>query len=175
MTDFFRTQLDFIFFCYGLFFILLVPITHFLNRRPQRPLSWGGLGLFGAAHGLNEWLDLLALDLGSDLIFDLSRLSLLMVSYLFLVEFGRAGTLTVRGRGFGRWVLVALLGVALLGRAGRNSRPLCDQPLCSGAGGRFMGCRGPLAHCQAGQGRATFFAGSCPGNGRLRPGQRPGG
>ena len=115
MADFFRNQSDYIFFCYGLAFILLVPITHFLNRRPQRRLSWGWLGLFGAAHGLNEWLDLLALDLGRGLTFDLIRLSLLIVSYIFLVEFGRAGTLTVRGRGFGRWVLAGLLGVALLG------------------------------------------------------------
>ena len=45
MADFFRSQMDYIFFCYGLAFILLVPICHFLNRRPQ---AFAALGVAGA-------------------------------------------------------------------------------------------------------------------------------
>ena len=114
-ADFFRSQMDYIFFYYGLTFILLAAVCHFLSRRAQQRLPWVWLGFFGVAHGLNEWLDLLALDLGSGPVFDLVRLGLLAMSFAFLVEFGRAGTLTLRGRGSGRWILAALLGVSLLG------------------------------------------------------------
>jgi diguanylate cyclase (GGDEF)-like protein/PAS domain S-box-containing protein len=117
MADFFKAQMDYVFFLYGLSFIPLVPICHFLNRRPQPRLPWVWLGLFGAAHGLNGWLDLLALDLGSGPLLDLVRSGLMTLSFLFLVEFGRAGTLTLRGRSPGRWILAALLGVAVLGGA----------------------------------------------------------
>jgi hypothetical protein len=115
MEDFFKSQMDFIFFGYGLSLILLGPLSHFLNRRTQCRLSWVWLGLFGVAQGLNEWLELLSLSLGSDFFFDLAKLGLITISFVFLVEFGRAGTLTLLGRGPGRWILAALLGVALLG------------------------------------------------------------
>jgi len=71
--------------------------------------------LFGATHGLMAWLDLVALSLGIDHVFDLVRLGLLILSFLLLAEFGRAGLVMLRGRGPGRWVLAVLLGVALLG------------------------------------------------------------
>jgi PAS domain S-box-containing protein len=115
MAAFFNAQIDYIFFCYGLAFILFVPICHFLNRRPRRRLPWMWLGLFGAAHGLNEWLDLLALDFGGGPAFGLARVTLLIVSFVFLVEFGRASTLTLRGRGPGRLILAVLLVVTALG------------------------------------------------------------
>jgi len=115
MADFFKAQMDYFLFFYGLSFILVAPICHFLNRRPQRRLPWVWLGLFGTTHGVSEWLDLLALDLGSSPVFDLARFGLMTVSFVFLVEFGRAGMRTLRGRGPGRWVLAALLGVVLLG------------------------------------------------------------
>jgi diguanylate cyclase (GGDEF)-like protein/PAS domain S-box-containing protein len=115
MADFFKAQMDYIFFFYGLSFILLAPLCHFLHRRPQRRLPWVWLGLFGATHGFHEWLDLLALELGGGPVLDLARLGLMTLSFVFLVEFGRAGTQALRGRGPGRWVLAALLGVALLG------------------------------------------------------------
>jgi hypothetical protein len=57
-------QMDYIFFLYGLSFILLVSICQFLNRRIPRRLAWGWLGIFGVLHGLNEWLDLLSFSLG---------------------------------------------------------------------------------------------------------------
>ena len=107
--------MDYIFFFYGLSFILLAPICLYLNRNPRRRLPWMWLGLFGAAHGVNELLGLLTLVLGSDTAFKLARLVLATGSFVCLVEFGRAGTLTLRGRGPGRWILAALLGVSLGG------------------------------------------------------------
>jgi hypothetical protein len=115
MADFFRSQMDYIYFFTGLSFILLVPLCHFLNRRPQRLLPWVWLGLFGATHGVSEWLDLLALDLGGGPVLNAVRIILMTVSFIFLVEFGRAGMLALRRRSPGRWILWVLAGVALLG------------------------------------------------------------
>ncbi len=119
MADFFRSQLDYIFFVYGAAFFLLVPICLFLRHRHQCcRLTWGWMGLFGAAHGVNEWLDLLALSLETGPLFALVRVSLLIVSFAFLAEFGRSSLATMRGRGPGRWVLVVLAGLAALGGLG---------------------------------------------------------
>ncbi|MDP3182015.1 MAG: PAS domain S-box protein [Desulfobaccales bacterium] len=115
MTDFLRGQIDFIYFVYGLGFFLLLPICLYLHRRPRSSLPWMWLLLFGATHGLLEWLDLVALSLGTDAVFDVVRLGLLILSFLLLAEFGRAGLIMLRGRGPGRWVLAVLLGLALLG------------------------------------------------------------
>ncbi len=115
MADFFKSQIDYIFFFYGFSFILLLPLCHFLNRRPRRLLPWMWLGLFGVTHGLSEWLDLLALGLLSSFFLNLARVGLMIVSYILLMEFGRVGTLTLRGRAPGRWIIAAFLGVAVLG------------------------------------------------------------
>jgi diguanylate cyclase (GGDEF)-like protein/PAS domain S-box-containing protein len=115
MADFFRSQMEYIFFFYGFSFILLVPLCHFLNRRPQRQLPWMWLGLFGVTHGLSEWLDLLALGLPRSFLLNMARVGLMIVSFGLLMEFGRAGTLTLRGRAPGRWIIAAFFGVAVLG------------------------------------------------------------
>jgi len=121
MAEFLKSQLDYIFFFYGAAFLLLVPICLFLNRRSFRKLPWIWLTCFGALHGANEWLDLLALNLEPTLVLDFIRLGTLILSFIFLAEFGRASTRIICGRGPGRWIfwimvaLVALAVVLLLG------------------------------------------------------------
>ena len=67
--------------------------------------------------GGSAGLDLLAYSCGwgNEPLLDSARLILLVASLSALVEFGRASLIAIRGRGPGRWVLGALLGVALLG------------------------------------------------------------
>jgi PAS domain S-box-containing protein len=113
MVGFLKSQLDYIFFFYGLAFLLLVPICLFLRRRSFFRLPWIWLVWFGALHGANEWLDLLALSLQPSPVFGIVRLVLLIMSFLCLAEFGRAGTRIIFGRGPDRWILAAL--VALVG------------------------------------------------------------
>jgi len=115
MAEFLKSQLDYIYFFYGMSFFLLVPICLFLRRRPYVSLSWGWLAWFGATHGANEWLDLLALGLGSGPMFDFVRASLLIISFLCLAEFARGSMVTLRGHGPGRWILVVMGGLAALG------------------------------------------------------------
>jgi len=116
MADFLKSQLDYIFFVYGAAFFLLIPLCLFLRQRPNCcRLAWGWLGWFGATHGANEWLDLLALSLDANPLFNLARVCLLIVSFVCLAEFGRASLSTMRGHGPGRWVLAAMVALAALG------------------------------------------------------------
>ena len=87
MAELIRSQIDFIYFVYGLGFFLLLPICLYLHRRPGSSLPWIWLLLFGAAHGLLEWLDLAAMNLGTDPVFDAVRLGLMILSFLLLAEF----------------------------------------------------------------------------------------
>jgi diguanylate cyclase (GGDEF)-like protein/PAS domain S-box-containing protein len=158
MAEFFTSQMDYICFFYGLSFILLLPLCHLLNRRSQRLLPWVWLGLFGAAHGLHEWVDLLTLDLISSPILSLASLFLLIVSFVFLMEFGRAGTLTLGGYAPGRWIIAAFLGVAFLGGgAGVSGLYAATRYTLGLAGGLWAGWVFYLAFKNPGPGRLALF------------------
>ena len=89
MADFLKSQLDYIFFVYGAAFFLLIPLCLFLRQRPNCcRLAWGWLGWFGATHGANEWLDLLALSLDPNPLFNLARVGILIVSFVCLANLG---------------------------------------------------------------------------------------
>ena len=116
MADFLKSQLDYIFFFYGAAFFLLVPICLFLRQRPNcARIAWIWLAWFGAIHGTNEWLDLLALNLISSHLFNLVKFGVVIISFVCLTEFGRASIVTLRGHGPGRWILAAMAGLAALG------------------------------------------------------------
>ena len=61
MAAFLSNQLDFIFFFYGLAFILLGATCWTVARSQGGGEAWAMLGAFGFAHGIGEWLDLTAL------------------------------------------------------------------------------------------------------------------
>ena len=91
ITQFFAQQMDFIFFFYGLAFILLGAICLTIRNGNSGRLPWFWLGLFGLTHGVNEWLDMFANSWGDGTIFAAFRLGVMMFSYIFLVEFARVG------------------------------------------------------------------------------------
>jgi PAS domain S-box-containing protein len=115
MAAFLKSQIDYIFFFYGAAFLLLIPICLFLRRRSYRKLPWIWLCWFGALHGLNEGLDLSAMSLELDPAFGYLRLGVLVMAFVCLAEFGRAGTRIICGRGPGRWVLAAMVALAGVG------------------------------------------------------------
>ncbi|MBF0134633.1 MAG: response regulator [Magnetococcales bacterium] len=84
---FFMEQMDFIYFVYGLSLIILGMVCHTLPREDKTPLSWLFLGRFALIHGLLEWSELAAMDLGDTPVFHASRIFLLIFSFLFLMEF----------------------------------------------------------------------------------------
>lgn len=115
MADFLKGQMDYIQFFYGLAFILLLAICQLLHRRSRPSLAWGWLAVFGATHGLHEWLTLLGQGPLASKAFEVLSQFLFFLSFVFLMEFGRASLMTLRGRGPGRWVLLPFLGLAGLG------------------------------------------------------------
>jgi diguanylate cyclase (GGDEF)-like protein len=113
-AQFLKSQMDYIFFVYGLAFMVLGVVCFTRQRSPQEVLPWMFMGLFGFAHGLNEWLDLLALTAGDTPLFASVRLAVMAASFAFLVEFGRVATIKLGMRTVGRWIVPFLLLVALL-------------------------------------------------------------
>ncbi len=114
MTEFFEAQIDYIFFFYGLGFMVLGTLCFVLDRRGQQGVYWWLLGLFGIVHGLNEWLDLLALVIGDSLPFRWWRFILMTISFGFLLEFARRGSRGWVSLPGGRVVYIPLLLAVIL-------------------------------------------------------------
>src|SRR6185369_5300604 len=116
LTQFLTHQLDYIFFFYGLAFILLMAVCAIMYRRAEKnELPWMLLGLFGLIHGLNEWLDMLAISLGDNGTFSTFRIAMMALSFVFLTEFGRLGLGSGNRKGPGPWIYLPLLALAVAG------------------------------------------------------------
>jgi diguanylate cyclase (GGDEF)-like protein len=108
-------QLDFIFFFYGLAFILLGTVCFAIARGHQGDTPWGVLGVFAYLHGVGEWLDLSALIVGDVPVYAIARTALMTASFVFLAEFAR---LEARRTGFkisGPWIFLPLILVPVAG------------------------------------------------------------
>ena len=110
-------QMDYIFFVYGLAFILLgvVCTATGIRKVTTFPLKW--LGLFGFSHGINEWLDMLVISQGDGTSFATARLLIMGLSFAFLLEFGRSGLQSATGKAPGRWIYLPLLAAVWYGSA----------------------------------------------------------
>jgi len=110
-------QLDFVYFVYGLSFILLAAMAFRLSgssrRRPAIPWAW--LAAFGVLHGSAEWLELLKITVLHDLeSVKLAGCLLLLFSFLCLFEFGRGTLASSYKAAPGRWLCVPPLALCLL-------------------------------------------------------------
>jgi len=114
MAAFLGAQLDFIFFFYGLAFLLLGAVC-FAIGRAGREGSWAILGLFGFVHGASEWLDLIALIVPDGLEFAAFRTAVMTGSYVFLMEFARQELIRLGWRMPGRWIYVPLVALVVIG------------------------------------------------------------
>ncbi len=110
-------QLDYIFFFYGASFFVLGTVCFAILRRgvDTNVLPWWWLGLFGFIHGLNEWLDMIALSLGDGFLFKTVRLFVLVSSFVFLMEFARRSSVEVFKKKIGAGFYVVLFIIASLG------------------------------------------------------------
>ena len=120
-SKFFQQQLDYFSFFDGLALFLLAVVYVLMRRQYVTPLPWIWLGLFGLIQGIHTWLDLLVPYFEEDTIFSFIRLIGMLLSFCFLMEFGRAGWIKLHGKGPGRWMYLPLLVCALFGMAGGMS------------------------------------------------------
>lgn len=88
MSDFLISQLDYIYFFYGLAFILLGVIC-LTAKISERNLPIKLLGVFGITNGVCEWLEMISVSLGDNYNFSCARILLMTLSFVFLLEFGR--------------------------------------------------------------------------------------
>jgi len=112
MIEFFRSQMDYIFFIYGMSFFVLAVSAFFLYKSKNKDLPWLWLFLFGLVHTVNEWLDLTAISIGDNLEFKFVRLIFLIASFIFLANFFLS-SLKIRREKYWLlilWVLVVYLG-----------------------------------------------------------------
>ena len=116
MIDFFKGQMDYILFLYGLAFIMLGAVCFIMMKEKMHRLPWGWLGLFGFIHAVHEWLGIIDISIGhSDRSFQIVHILLIGVSFLALTEFGRGAVCGLHGKGPGRWIFVPLLASASVG------------------------------------------------------------
>jgi len=117
MIDFFTEQMDYIYFFYGLAFIMLAAVSFLMMKTKTRQhLPWSWLGLFGVLHGLHEWMHIISIDVGDARLMKPSNVGLVILSFVFLFEFGRSGIARIRGRNVpGRWIYVPVAVVTALG------------------------------------------------------------
>ncbi len=108
MREFFLGQLDYVFFVYGLAFILLSSVCVVLYKKDKALLPWYWLGAFGLIHGLNEWMDMLALSLGDSAPFNWVRIAVMGVSFVCLFEFGRSVCGRFKYVRIRRWIYMPL-------------------------------------------------------------------
>ena len=88
----FQSNLDVVFFIYGLAFIVMGIAILVQPKKGSKfkiaNILWL-LALFGITHGTNEHLDMMAIIKGRHLTLDTARWFILIISYFFLFEFGR--------------------------------------------------------------------------------------
>jgi diguanylate cyclase (GGDEF)-like protein len=110
MANSLEPQLDFIFFFYGLAFILLGVLCLFIARAQGAGSGTVRLiGLFGCVHGTSEWLDMMALVIGDSAEFAILRAAVLTISYVFIAEAARQYGLKFNVPVPGIWIYLPVL------------------------------------------------------------------
>ena len=117
MTDFLFHQQDYIRCFYGIALIIMAAACFVIKRQEEDKIPWYLLVLFGFLHGLHEWLEIMKPLSGESAFFEFANSALIIVSFLFLFEFGRLGLSRDQVKVPGRWIFLPLLflaaGVAL--------------------------------------------------------------
>ena len=86
---FIESQSDYIFFLYGLIFIILGGIALIQNFIGQSRIDWAWLGAFGLLHGAHEWLGILVAAFPSSVLTQSSAALAGLASFAALFEFAR--------------------------------------------------------------------------------------
>jgi len=115
-ADFFLFQSDYIYFLYGLSFVLLAAVL-WTGARRAADEGWGILALFGLLHGIHEWGEMTAMSLDAADSFLWARGLLLAASFFCLALFARKILQAGSGREMPAWPLALLACACLAGIA----------------------------------------------------------
>ncbi|WP_130471856.1 response regulator [Candidatus Magnetaquicoccus inordinatus] len=91
-------QTDYIYFVYGLAFLIMGVVCWVMPAEKAHPFSWRILSIFGLTHGLGEWLELLDMALSGSPIVRTICTILYTLSFLALAEFALRTMLLQRQR-----------------------------------------------------------------------------
>ncbi|MDD5730617.1 MAG: PAS domain S-box protein [Candidatus Omnitrophica bacterium] len=115
MPGFFKGQLDYVYFCYGLAFLVLAAICFTLQREREHRLAWFWLGLFAVTFGASEWLELFTVNIGESGLFSAVRLGGRILAYVFLFEFARIDIFRLRPKLAKAWIYLPFLLLSVSG------------------------------------------------------------
>ncbi len=110
MSEWLKSQMDFIYVAYGLAFFFLAIAAWSLRRQRSGTPRWIWLVAFGVIHGANLWLEGLMYG-WSWLPGGTLRLLLRLLSFVCLLEFGRASLAAVWPRFPGPWLHLPCLAI----------------------------------------------------------------
>ncbi|MEN6370454.1 MAG: response regulator [Armatimonadota bacterium] len=115
MTNFIVTQIDYIHFLKGIAFLILALVCIYSRNADKPRLPWAYLAIFSLTYALGSWVGLFTNfpRIGNEAL--AVRIFMMLISMLYLIEFGRAGTVSISGKGPGRWILIPLLVVTAIG------------------------------------------------------------
>ncbi|NWF66617.1 MAG: hypothetical protein HXX81_04015, partial [Campylobacterales bacterium] len=131
--------MDYIFFIYGLAFILLWSIVYQFSKSEVNIVNWKWLGYFGLIHGIQEWCDLLALSVGDSKLFTEFRLVLLFTSFIALFEFARISSSLIYSKTPSRLIYIPIIFIISLGFFGSLNDVNALIRLTLGFGGASLG------------------------------------
>ncbi|MDD3925212.1 MAG: PAS domain S-box protein [bacterium] len=115
MADFLKSQMDYIYFFYGLSFAVLASVCFALNLQRHDTLRWHLLGCFALLQAIDKWLGMLAYTLGDSPWLSALRLGLMILSFISLMEFGRTGYGVNEKRCLSPMIYIPLIFLTALG------------------------------------------------------------
>jgi len=122
IATFFSQQMDYVYAVYG-FAFALIAVNAFLIWQSKlcQTITWKWFFFFGVIHAINEWLDMVAIAFRVNPAFTYVQLFILVLSFVFLVEFAR----TSARKPLTSWIYIPLVFLAvwggLKGMAGLNA------------------------------------------------------
>jgi PAS domain S-box-containing protein len=111
MKQAFLNNLDFVylFYCAAFFFLGTACLILSFREKSKKTLPWIFLSFFGFTHGLNEWLDMIAVSFMDPGFLVFERDIMLAFSFLCLLEFSRQSLYFLKKIRIPVWVYLPLL------------------------------------------------------------------
>jgi len=117
MEEFFKSQMDYILFIYGLVFIILYSV---IQTQQKGNLPWKWLALFALFSGIARWTLMVEMSWLNNFL-PVFYFIFITVSLLCLVEFGRTGIFILYGKSTRWWIYLPLVCIIAIGSTGGHS------------------------------------------------------